>query len=224
MDVADDLEKGRLEEFRGTVSAFVRAYDFLSQILNYGDTDIEKWAIFLRVYRRVIERSDADPSAINTDEIVLTHYRLRKLDNQNLGLTPGETGELSGTTAAGSAQPREVKYGLLQDVIDKINELFAGTGIEEVNGVSVTETILRHVVENQKIQAEAMANTPIDFETSPTIVAELEDVIYDSGIGHSQAIKALLQMTNLAPLVNVLIGMGLYEKTRSEAERSASAG
>src|SRR5690606_22042780 len=37
-DASDDLETGRLEEFRGTVNAFVRAYDFLSQILDYGDT------------------------------------------------------------------------------------------------------------------------------------------------------------------------------------------
>ena len=214
---SDDLEKGRLEEFRGTVNQFVRAYDFLSQIINYGDTDIEKWAIFLRVYRRVIEREDPDPRVINTDDIVLTHYRLRKLEAQNLGLTGGGSGELSGMTAVGSAQAREVKYGLLQEVIDKINQLFTGTGIEEVASVSVTETILRHVVENQKIQAEAMANTPIDFQSSPTILAELEDVIYASGIGHSNAIKALLQMQNLAPLVDVLVAMGLYEKTRDAA-------
>jgi type I restriction enzyme R subunit len=213
----DDLEKGRLEEFRGTVNQFVRAYDFLSQILDYGDTDIEKMAIFLRVYRRVIEKQDADPLVINTDDIVLTHYRLRKLDSQNLSLTAGQNGELSGITAAGSSQPRQTMYGLLQDVIDKINDLFAGTGIEEVDGVSVTETILRHVVENQKIQGEAMANTAIDFESSPTIVAELEDAIYASGIGHNNAIKALLQMGNLGPLVNVLMAMGLYEKTRDAA-------
>jgi type I restriction enzyme R subunit len=221
VEASDDLEKGRLEEFRGTAYAFVRAYDFLSQILDYGDTDIEKWAIFVRVYRRVIERQDADPSAVNTDDIVLTHYRLRKLDAQNLGLTSGNTGELTGITAAGSAQPREAKYGLLQEVIDKINVLFTGTDVDEVNGVSSTETILRHVIDNQKIQAEAMANTAVDFETSPTILAELEDVIYASGIGHNNAIKALLQMQNLAPLVNVLVSMGLYEKTRDEAERAA---
>lgn len=52
----DDLEKGRLDEFRGTVNQFVRAYDFLSQILDYGDSDIEKMAIFLRVNRRVVEK------------------------------------------------------------------------------------------------------------------------------------------------------------------------
>ncbi|TXK11132.1 type I restriction endonuclease subunit R [Microbacterium wangchenii] len=224
VETSDDLEKGRLEEFRGTVFAFVRAYDFLSQIMDYGDTDIEKWAIFLRVYRRVIERQDADPAAINTDDIVLTHYRLRKLDAQNLGLTSGGSGELVGITAAGSAQPREAKYGLLQDVIDKINGLFAGTDVDEINGVSAAETILRHVVDNPKIQAEAMANTPIDFETSPTIVAELEDVMYASAAGHSNAMKALLQKSDFTSIVNVLVAMGLYEKTRGEAERVASAG
>jgi len=218
----DDLEIGRLEDFRGTVNAFVRAYDFLSQIMDYGDTDIEKWAIFLRVYRRVIERQESVPSEINTDEIVLTHYRLRKLDAKNLGLTPDKSGELSGITESGSGQPREVKYGLLQEVIDKINQLFAGTGIEEVDAVSVTETIMRHVVENENIQNEAMANTAIDFETSPTIVKELEDVIYDSATGHNDAIKALLQMQDFGKLVDALVAMGLYEKTRGEAERVAS--
>ena len=221
-DASDDLEIGRLEEFRGTVNAFVRAYDFLSQILDYGDTDIEKWAIFLRVYRRVIERQDADPRVINTDEIVLTHYRLRKLDARNLGLAPGKPGELAGVTEAGSGQPREVKYGLLQEVIDKINDLFSGTGVSEVDGIAVTETIMRHVVENEKIQAEAMANTPVDFETSPTIESELEDVIYASGIGHNDGIRALLQKDNLGPLVKVLVAMGLYEKSRDEAERIAN--
>lgn len=223
VEASDDLEVGRLEEFRGTVNSFVRAYDFLSQILDYGDTDIEKWAIFLRVYRRVIERQDAVPPVINTDEIVLTHYRLRKLDARNLKLVSDNPGILGGVTESGSGQPREVKYGLLQDVIDKINDLFSGTGVSEVDGIAVTETIMRHVVENEKIQAEAMANTPVDFETSPTIESELEDVIYASATGHNDGIKALLQMENLGPLVKVLVAMGLYEKSRDEAERNAGS-
>jgi type I restriction enzyme R subunit len=80
---------------------------------------------------------------------------------------------------------------------------------------------MRHVVENEKIQAEAMANTPVDFETSPTIESELEDVIYASAVGHNDGVKALLQMENLGPLVKVLVAMGLYEKSRDEAERAA---
>lgn len=109
-------------------------------------------------------------------------------------------------------------------MIDKINGLFAGTDVDELNAVSAAETILRHVIDNPKIQAEAMANTPIDFETSPTIVAELEDVMYASASGHSNAMKALLQKSDFASVVNVLVAMGLYEKTRTEAERAATSG
>lgn len=220
-DAADELDLGRLEEFRGTVNAFVRAYDFFSQILDYGDTEIEKWAIFLRVYRRVIERDEEYAPTINADDIVLTHYRLRKLEAASLGLTSGTPGELTGITATGSGAPRESKYGLLQEVIDQINTLFTGTGLDEVGAVSVTETVFRYVVENTSVQAEAMANTPADFNTSPTISAELEDAIYASGIGHNAGIKALLQMNDLAQLVNVLISMGLYEKARTAAEAGA---
>ena len=174
------------------------------------------------MYRRVIERQEAVPSEINTDEIVLTHYRLRKLDAKNLGLTPDKSGELSGFKGAGSGQPREVRYGLLQEVIDKINQLFAGTGIEEVDGVNAAESLMRHVVENEQLQAEAIANTETDFEGSPTIVNELEDAMYRSASGLNGAYKALLQMEDFGKVKDVLLAMGLYEKTREEAERSAA--
>ena len=221
-EAGDELELGRLEEFRTTVHAFVRAYDFLSQILDYGDTEIEKWAIFLRVYRRAIERSEPDPAAISTDDIVLTHYRLRRLENQSLGLTPGQPGSLSGLTEAGSATPRETKYGLLQEVIDRINELFAPAGVDEKDAVTATEGLFRHVVANERVQAEAMANTAVDFESSPTIATEVEDMIYASGIGLGDATKALLQLGDLGPVVKILLAMDLYEKARDEAERVAS--
>ncbi|MHA3724437.1 type I restriction endonuclease subunit R [Leucobacter sp. HY1910] len=213
----DDLELGRLEEFRGTVNAFVRAYDFFSQILDYGDTDIEKWAIFLRVYRRVIAPEETAAASITSDDIVLTHYRLRKLESASLALSPGAPGELAGITAAGSGAPRETKYGLLQEVIDRINTLFTGTGVDEVDAVGVTESVLRHIVENDAVQAEAMANTAVDFNASPTIAIELEEAIYASGIGHGAGIKALLQMEDLAPLAQVLIDMGLHARARAAA-------
>ncbi|WP_136707937.1 type I restriction endonuclease [Agromyces sp. H66] len=218
VDGDDGLELARLEEFRATVNAFVRAYDFLSQILDYGDTDIEKWAIFLRVYRRVIEREGGDPSAISTDDIVLTHYRLRKLDAQNLKLTDGQAGELSGVTAAGSAQPKETKYGLLREVIDRINQLFIGTDVDEVDQVSSIETLARHMIDSERIQAQAMANTPADFASSPTIQVEVEDALYAAAAGQSQAFKALLKSADAAQIAAVVLAMGLYEKARAAAE------
>lgn len=221
VDAGDDLEKGRLEEFRGTVNAFVRAYDFLSQIIDYGDTRVEKWAIFLRVYRRTIERDTDDGPAIVTDDIVLTHYRLRRQEQRELKLADGDAGGLTGMTDAGSGQPHEPKYGPLQAVIDQINQLFIGTGVGEIDQVSTVETVARHLVENQRLQSEAMANTPVDFASSPTIETELEDVVYAAAAGNGSAFKALLQLDSLKPLVPILLAAGIYEKLRDEAARAA---
>jgi hypothetical protein len=108
---------------------------------------------------------------------VLTHCRLGKLETATLGLTFDTTGQLSGGTAAGLGAPHATRYGLMQEVVDKINNLFTGSGIDEVDAVSVTETMLRHIVKNE------------------------------------------VQMGDLAPLANILISMGLDERSRGAASR-----
>lgn len=213
----DELETARLEDFRGTVNAFVRAYDFLSQIINYEDTRVEKWAIFLRVYRRVIERDQPQQKVLDLDDVVLTHYRLRRLDQQSLGLSAGEQGELSGITEGGSGQARETKYGWLSEIIEQLNTLFSGTGLGETDQVNSFESVFRHAVDNPQLQAEAMANTQADFDTSPTIHTQVEELLYTAGDGHEKAIAALLQMDDITGLIKVLLRAGLYERLRSAA-------
>jgi type I restriction enzyme R subunit len=216
-DNGDELEISRLEDFRGTVNTFVRAYDFLSQIINYEDTRVEKWAIFLRVYRRVIERDEPQQEVLDLDDVVLTHYRLRRLDQQSLGLTAGEQGELSGITEGGSGQARETKYGWLSEIIEQLNTLFSGTGLGETDQVNSFESVFRHAVDNPQLQAEAMANTQADFDTSPTIHTQVEELLYTAGDGHEKAIAALLQMDDITGLIRVLLQAGLYERLRSAA-------
>lgn len=93
--------------------------------------------------------------------------------------------------------------------------------MSETDQVGVVEAVTRHLVENQRLQAEAMANTPADFSTSPTIEAELEDIVYAAAADNSGAFRALLQLESLKPLVPILIAAGIYERLRDEAERAA---
>ncbi|WP_424467038.1 type I restriction endonuclease subunit R [Pseudoclavibacter helvolus] len=210
----DAVELARLDDFRATVNHFVSAYDFLSQIINYDDTDIEKWSIFLRVYRTVIRRQDAPASAIDTDEIVLKHFQLKKQAQAKLRLIDGEVGELSGLTAAGSATPRETKYGLLSDVIDKINDLFAGADIDEVQAVEAANTLMGQVLESEELRSQANANTRVDFEFSPSINVELEDAAYASGAQQNRAFQHLLQSQDWDRVKELLLAMDMYEKLR----------
>jgi len=218
----DETEKATLVEFRGTVSKYVSAYDFLSQIVNYENTDVEKWAIFLRVYRSVIERESTTAGPTLADDIVLTHYRLKRLGQATLVLNSGGGPGLTGVTSVGSGVPREPKYGPLSSVIKQINDLFVGTGISAVDQVNVVQSVMRHAVENPQLRAQAMANTEADFALSPGIPSEIEDVMYQTGIGHNDALQALLKMADTKGLVKVLLDAGLWQSLRDSALESAA--
>jgi len=49
VDGQNNARIAELEVFRKDVGAYVRLYDFLSQIIDLGDTDVEKHAVFFRV-------------------------------------------------------------------------------------------------------------------------------------------------------------------------------
>jgi len=212
----DEAEKALLDEFRNTAGAYVRAYDFLSQMVNYQDTEVERWAIFLRLYMRLIQREQIAGPQI-ADDIVLTHYRLKKLGDAGIALKAGDGDGLAGLASAGSGSAHEAKYGPLTAVIDKINDLFSGTGISEVDQVNAFESIMRHAVENPTLQAQAMANTEADFSLSPDIEGAVEDVAYAAGDGHSKAIAAVLTKMDMDAVVRVLLAAGLYGNVRKAA-------
>jgi type I restriction enzyme R subunit len=217
----DDLEKQTLQDFRATVNNFVRAYDFLSQIVNYEAVDIEKWAIFLKVYRGAI-RDDEPGDEIDTSGLVLTHYKLTKASQGTLGLTAGKQGQLSGVTAVGSAIVRTTKYGLLGEVLKRINDLFAGSDLDEVDRANVFLSISNHAINSSRLQAEAMANSASDFASSPSIIEELEDIPYRADLGHQAAIKYLVTTGKYRQLAEALLAQGLYEALRRAAQEEES--
>ena len=78
--------------------------------------DVEKWAIFCKVYRGAI-RDDEPADEIDTSGLVLTHYKLTKASEGSLKLAGGLPGQLKGVTDVGSSTARTTKYGLLEEVL-----------------------------------------------------------------------------------------------------------
>ncbi len=214
----DDLaEQAVLVDFRATVNNFVRAYDFLSQIINYESVDIEKWSIFLKVYRGAI-RDDEPGDEIDLTDVVLTKYKLSKASQGSLKLTAGQQGQLAGVTAVGSSGVRTPKYGLLDEVLQRINDLFAGSDLDEVDRANALISVFNHATTSTRLQAEAMANSESDFASSPSIIEELEDIPYRADMGHQAAIKYLVSSGKYRQLAEALLTQGLYEALRQAAQ------
>ena len=213
----DDDEKAKLADFRATINNFVRAYDFLSQIINYETVDVEKWAMFCKVYRGVI-RDDEPRDQIDTSGIILERYKLTPGAQVSLKLQAGQSGQLSGVTAVGSGGVRPKKYGLLEDVLRRINDLFAGSDLDEVDRANAFLSISNYAIGSTRLQAEAMANSEADFANSPSIIEELEDIPYRADIGHQAALKYLVTTGKYRQLAEALLAQGLYEALRRTAQ------
>ncbi len=67
--------------FKSDMGAFIRLYTFLSQIFDYGNTAIEKRAIF---YKRLLPLLEfgREREGIDLSKVVLTHHHLKNLGKQ----------------------------------------------------------------------------------------------------------------------------------------------
>src|SRR5690606_1410573 len=89
---AADEAKEKLDAlllFKGDMGAFNRIYAFLSQMFDYGNTDIEKRFLF---YRRLLPLLEfgRERETVDLSKVVLTHHTLRNRGKQTLSLSSAE--------------------------------------------------------------------------------------------------------------------------------------
>lgn len=106
----DRAEIERLEMFRGDTGAFVRLYDFMSQVIDYENTALEKLSVFLGQFSRVIE-TDRLTSAIDLSGISLK--RIKHIDRGAADITLGKDSHMlkpvsAVGSGAGGKDPRMV--------------------------------------------------------------------------------------------------------------------
>lgn len=121
----------------------------------------------------------------------------------------GEGKGLKGLLAAGSGVVREKSMGTFEDLIEQINKIFEGTGFSDEDQINAVESIMRHAESHEQLQREAIANGPIDFGSSPTLLEAIDEIAYTAGEGHQKTINALLEVEGPEKIVQVLLAAGL---------------
>ncbi|MCB9524262.1 MAG: DEAD/DEAH box helicase family protein [Myxococcales bacterium] len=117
----DDEEEA--ETWRGKLNGFCNLYAFLSQVIPYQDSDLEKLYVFVRHLSSKLPRRKSGPGYHFDDEVRLEYYRLQKIAEGSISLKEGEAKRLDGPSEVGSgmARPEEVP---LSQLIDVLNERF----------------------------------------------------------------------------------------------------
>ena len=149
------------QAFWDKLNGYVKMYAFLSQIIPYGDPELE----MLYSYGRfLLPHLPLEREAITLnlgDEVELQYYRLERLYAGPIDLKLGEVQTVKGPTEVGTGKAKDNKAPLSQ-IVEVLNERF-GTHFTEEDQLFFRQ-IKEKAVKNDQIIKTALANPLDKFE------------------------------------------------------------
>jgi len=201
--------------FKTDLGAFIRLYTFLSQIFDYGNTAIEKRAIFFKRLLPLLEFG-REREGIDLSKVLLTHHNLKNTGREPMPLYTGKTPLLEPITEAGSGALQEKQKAYLAEIIQKVNDLFQGELTDQDKLVYVNHVIKGKLLESETLQQQAKNNTKEQFANSPDLKTELLNAIMGALDAHTaMSTQALNSPAVQSGMKDILLNhAGLYETLR----------
>jgi type I restriction enzyme R subunit len=209
---------------KSDMGSFLRLYDFLSQIFDYEDTDLERSAITLRLLLPLLH-AERSRESVDLKGMVLTHHALRDRGTRELRLgapsPDGDDGRLD-PGSPGGGKVRESEKAALGEVISKVNDLFEGEDLTDADKVSYVRHLRDRMLENPVLERQAGANTKEQFSDSPDFKDALTDAIVGAFESHramsERAMRSDSVRDGLASLLIDMVWQG-FEASRNGKER-----
>ena len=204
---AKDIEEALLL-FRKDLGSYVRVYEFLGQMFDYGNTDYEKLYLFAKLLLPLLkygrERDGVDLSALR-----LSHHKMKDLGQQKLNLSGDAPAEpLAPVTEVGAGQVQDRQKQSLEEIIDALNDLFEGE-LTDGDTVSWFSGMLSKMQESDTLRAQARANGQAQFANSPALQDELLRALMDARAAHeTMSIQALNSEDVQARIMSLMLGPG----------------
>jgi type I restriction enzyme R subunit len=210
--------------FKNDMGAYVRLYAFLSQVFDYGNTDIEKRFIF---YKRLIPLLEfgRERDTVDLSKVVLTHHTLRSAGRQPPNLNGDGSYKLPPMDAVGSGSVQEKQRAYLAEIIQKVNGLFEGQLTDDDQLVYVNGVLKGKLLENDTLVQQAGSNSKEQFANSPDLKHALMHAIMDALEAHSSMSTQALGSERVRDgLKDILLGPAqLYEALRAKSQGGTMA-
>ena len=212
-------ELDALTLFRRDMGTYVRFYTFLSQIFDYGNSNLEKRAMFFKRLLPLLE-FEREVNTVDLSKVVLTHHHLRNLGQRDLSL--GGSKPLP-PTKPGEGSVQEKEKALLSEIITKLNDLFQGELTDEDKIAYVGTVIKNKLLNSEKLQRQAASNTKEQFSSSPDLMPEQLDAVISSLDAHqSMSAQVVNDQTLQRRMLELLLNnFNLYEDLKARAGKAS---
>jgi type I restriction enzyme R subunit len=211
-----NLKPEKQELFRNQLTAFRSLYAFLSQIIPFQDTDLEKLYTFIRLLIPRLPKRSFGPGVVFDDEVNLKYYRLQKTSEGSISLAPGDRGAVKAPTAVGTGEDHHEQIELSR-LIDIVNERF-GTEFKPADQLFFDQ-IREEAVADTHIQQAAMVNSLENFQY--VFDKALEGKFIDRMDQNQDIFARYMNDPAFAKVVAEFLRKQVYEQIRAETRRDA---
>lgn len=206
-----DLEEVEQEEFKSLLVNFRNMYGFLSQVIPYQDSDLERLYTYLRFLLTKLPRRASGQGYQLDDDVELQYYRLQKISEGQIDLKHGEADELKGPSDVGTGQSGDEEVRL-SELVDKLNERF-GTNFTQADQLFFDQ-IQEEAVSKDTLRSAAQANTLSDFRY--VFDKEFEGLIIDRMEGNEEIFGKLMSDKEFRNIAADNLMKNVYDKFKSE--------
>lgn len=206
-------EEEEAELWRGKTQAFRNLYSFLSQVIPYQDSDLEKLYTYLRHLALKLPKRNTGPSYQFDEEVELDYYRLQKISEGSINLNEGYAKHLDGPTEVGSGMVRETNVALSR-LIDIINERFGGelTEADQLFFDQIVETATQDTMLKQAAQVNSIDKFQLLFKEA------LESLFIERIDLNEELFAEYIGNQDLQKLVSKWLGKQVYNKFIDEKQ------
>lgn len=201
------------ELWRGKQQAFRNLYSFLSQVIPYQDSDLEKLFAYLKHLALKLPKRRSGPGYQFDEEVTLEYYRLQKISEGSISLRDGNTKPLDGPKEVGSGILREEKVPLSR-LIDQINDRF-GDDLNEADQLffdQITEAAARM----ELLQLAAQGNP---FDKFQLVFKEIVERLFIERMDLNEDLFArYMNNPEFKDLVANWLGQQVYERLPGKIE------
>ncbi|KEQ12605.1 Restriction endonuclease, type I, EcoRI, R subunit/Type III [Endozoicomonas montiporae] len=191
-------EKDRLEIFKKDLGTFTRFYEFMSQIVDYDDRELEKLSLYTRYLRPLLREKVIEEDDIDLDNVVMSHYRLSKIRQQDIELKEDAEGyELEPGDGGGTAKPKDKKEEFLSQIVARLNELFITDELSDGDLINYAYTVRDKLTENDTVMKQIENNTA-EQALLGDFPQAIDDAVMDSNEAHQEMMMQYLSNPEVA--------------------------
>lgn len=204
-----DREEQHQDEFRGQLTAYRNLYAFLSQVIPYQDSELEKLYAFVRnLISKLPPPGDGQAFALD-DEVALRFFRLQQMTEGSIDLGYGEAVPLKGPTDVGTGGFSEEAVAL-STLVSKLNERF-GTNFTEADQFFFDQ-IRASAEEDDKIVEAAKANNLANF--SSYLERMLDELFIDRMEGNEEIFSRVMTDKEFRSAAHEHLALEIFRRVR----------